>query len=453
MRKCVVGQLSTWAVLPVLSASAAIAQDQPQQDYTPTIMSESGGAMMMTLPDVPSGVTGSGGPITGSGVQTIPGVMMGFDIGRKLGTFAGLDLIGNLSLFIGIGGNTATSTTTLSGPGTIVLSGNTQSTATISLDTTTGPGGATANASVSLTTPGGGATITQNTTSPVGGGVVSPAVTLTGDNTGVIFSGVATDGTTPSAAAFAAAADPRGYVFVGVGDLTGTTIRTNTYRSFVYYGADASFGLSPPSVDPTSFTPYITAGYRALRQEISTVTTFDLPEVAGATTTFPTLGLRRFEQLDANYYGGGVGLSVSHTLEHNITLNGAIEGGIRAFDATYRGRDLAIFPIPTGGNTTDQQTFDVGRASAEEHGVAWFAKGEAGFNFPIAANLLLGFTGTVEYISKVPTLTRSGPTVQSTQGAGSGSLTYPNGAGTQSTSIAFADAWNFGIKATLSGSF
>jgi len=449
MRISVLGQASTLAVVAALCADAAHAQEQQAQAPAPLIYSQSGGLLMMSLPDLPSGVVDSGGPVAGSGSKVIPGMMVGLDLGRNLGRFGDMDIVGNLSFFIGTGNDTTTSQTVLSGQGTIQFSANAPSTATIALSTD--PAGVTATTDVTLALPGGGAINTQSATSaPGGGSQVLYGVVLTGDNTGAVFGGVATNGATGAASAFGAAADPSGFTFLGTGDLTGMRITSEVFRSFAYMGADASIGLSPPSINALSFTPYLSVGYRLLNQEIGSRTTFDLPEPAGA-TPFPLLGLQRVEHLDTNYYGGGVGLAVSHTLDNGITLSGAAEAGLRAFDASYSGRDLAIFPINNGGLET--QRFDVGRASADEHGVAWFAKGEAGFNFPLAPNLLLGFTGSVEYLSKVPALARTAPDVQVSQAGGVTNVNFGGGANAQGTSIVFTDSWNFGLKATLSGAF
>lgn len=452
MRKSVLGQISTWAVLPVLTAMPAAAQEQQTQDAqeaAPLIYSQSGGLMLLTLPDLPSGVVDNGNPTAGTGNETIVGMMVGMDLGKKLGKFAGFDVIGNLSFFIGTGERNTTTTSVVSGSGTVQIASNTQSTAAITL--ATDPNATSASSQVTLSLPGGGVTQTQSaTTIPGGGAQTAFAVALTSDNTGAVFSGVSTDGTNSQAFAFGGAADPSGLTIVGTGDLSGLRITQQSLRSVVYMGADASVGLSPPSMDSTSYTPYLSVGYRMLNQEISSLTSFDLPAPSG-TNGFPLLGLQRYEHLDTNYLGGGVGLSVSHTLDNNITFTGSAEAGLRGFDAKYSGRDLALFPINNAG--LELQRFDVGRATAEEKGVAWYAKGEAGLNFPLAPNLLLGFTGSVEYLSKVPTLERSAPVVQVSESGGSFNATYPSGAGQQSTSISFVDSWNFGLKATLSGAF
>lgn len=443
--------MTTWAVLPALAALPALAQDQAAASRDPYIYSVSGGIMGMTLPSLPSGVVDATGEVSASGNQTAVGPMIGIDLGRKLGRVGDFDIVGNLSFFIGTLSSSGTAVREFSGPGTVRLSSNTQSTAAINLTTSTPGGGAAGVADVTLTVPGGSAHVNQTSSSPPGNNAVAGfGVTLTTDNTGVVFAGVATNGATPGAAAFGAAADPTGLTLLGTGDLTGLRVTTETTRSVVYTGADGSIGLSIPSVDATSFTPYASIGYRLLRQELDSRTRFELPVPPG-TAGFPVLGLQRVELLDTNYYGGGLGLSVSHTLENAFTLIGTAEVGVRGFDAKYTGRDLAIFPINNGG--LELQRFDVGRAAAEANGVAWYGKGEAGVNFPIARNVLLGFTGTVEYLSKVPTLSRGAPDVQVSQTGANATLNYPVNPGTQSTSISFTDSWNFGLKASITGSF
>lgn len=450
MRKSVLGQISTWAVLPALAGSA-LAQDQNAPAPDPFVYSLTGGVMGMTLPSLPSGVVDATGTVSASGGQTAFGPMIGIDLGRKLGRVGDFDIAGNLSFFIGTLSSSGTAVTNLSGPGTVRFSSNTQSTATIDLTTSTTGGTADSDAVVNLTVPGGFANQHQTVQSLPGQNAVSNwAVTLTSDNTGVVFGGVTTNGSTPSATAVGAAADPTGFTFVGTGDLSGLKVTTTTTRSVVYMGADAAIGFSPPSIDSTSFTPYASLGYRLLRQNTDSRTTFDLPTPSG-TGGFPLLGLQRLELLDTNYYGGGLGLAVSHTVDNDITISGTAEFGVRGFDARYTGRDLAIFPINNGG--LELQRFDVGRAAAEANGVAWFGKGEAGINFPLGPNVLLGVTGTVEYLSKVPTLSRTAPAVQVSQSGSNATLNYPSNAGAQSTSISFTDSWNFGIKATISGAF
>lgn len=428
---------SCLAVLPALSASHALAQDQ---DRNAIFFGDSAGIMALTLPNLSSGVSNSGQlGIADIGGQTAVGPMLGLDLGTTIGKLGDLDIVGNLSFLIGVMRATSSSTTALSGPGLITLSSNTPSTATIALTTSSNGAGATANTNVASN----GIVIIQNSASGPGGSSTTYAVTQTAD--GAIYAGASTNGLTQSAAAFGAAADATGFTFVGVGDLTGVSLNTTSLRSVAYLGADGSIGLSSPMTTPTSFTPYVSLGWRQIKQDFETSTTFTLPG-----STLPPIGLRRNELLDANYVGGGLGLNVTQRMDNQLTFNAGLEAGLRRYDFTFTGRDSAIFPV-TGG--APAANVPVGGTSQSAQGTSWFAKGEAGVTFPVARNLLLGLNGSAEYISTVPTISRSGTDVQVTQAGDDATLTYPAGAASSKSWMAFTDAWSFGLKATLSGSF
>lgn len=435
----------------VLTTSAS-AQETPGRALGLTL-----GPNFFVLPDIDTGVVARGqgnfSPrVAGGGIGATLGLSGGLSIG-KIGAFdAGIGLSG-FGTF-GASGNTVVDR--FSGPGVVVIGGyTTPGNATIGLTTNSAPGNSAASANVNHTNPqGGGEVIAVNNPVNAGGTVNNYGATIAAGSNSFGLAGVVTQqGAANTAAAYGAVAATDGGLFVGAGDLTGLTVTTGVNRSTIYTGADLTIALANVS-GPVSVTGYAGPSYRFLNQSVQTTTTVDIPEASPSATVFPLYSMRRDETLRSNYFGGVVGLSISKPVSDTVVVSLGVEGGAYYVRESYQGRESysisggAVAPVPL---TT---VYNANGVNLESDGIAWSAKISPAVTVALAPNRQLTFGGSLDYLSRVATVSRDGSVGMTSSYAGTddGTLTYNAPSQTVNT-LSYGPMWSFAPTVSLTGQF
>ncbi|HEV7277104.1 MAG TPA: hypothetical protein VGN80_12530 [Devosiaceae bacterium] len=352
-----------------------------------------------------------------------------------------------ISGFLALGSGSTNNTQTLSGEGSVIISGLSTPTGVITLETD--PATPSAESDISGTTEG----VDQNVF--VSGGGTINAWGAEQDLPGDSFSlaGAQTDAVAGAAAAWGAIASEEGGVFVGVGDLDGLEITTDVRNEFLYGGADLTVALSNAAGEGVALQGYVGPSYRFLGQRGTTTITVDIPEmepVAPAGYEFPTYGQETVETLNTHYLGGVLGGSMTTLLTDNMTFTLGLEGGAYYANTHYSGEESYSL---TGGDPAltlgDQTVENAVEVVDTDHGLALAVRGHAALTTAISANQQLTFGAGVEYLSRVATVDRElGGTVT----PGAGDITYA-GPASGSSLLTFGDMWGFSGSISFTGQF
>ncbi len=429
-------------------AASAYAQDASSLS-APYALAPSVGVVFMNLPDMDTGVQASG---IGDFHPTISGldigVETGLNFGAKVGEMGGNDLLLGLTMTGAFSGNNSSSKNSFTGPGVVAVNSYSPPTTSINLVTNSNGVNSTSTVTGTVTDISGTGAINSTLTSagydsaihftPTGGG-----------GTGAAFDALVDRGPN-SAAAFYAAATPDGATFLAVGDLTGLNITSGINEAAFQTGADITFGMGGGEGN-TYLQGYVGPTVRYLGRNIDSSTTFDIPETAGG-PSIPEFSFNRYEDLNTTYYGGLVGLSLTQMLDSGMSFTLGAEGGVYGFTAIFAGREQFSLPNGTGGLFTVTSNT---KEDEQANGVAWFARAQAATTLPVSQNSSLTFAGSLGYLSKVPTISRSNnPTYTNTQAGDDANLTFSSTAGTNdNANIGFGSMWNFGVSASLTTSF
>lgn len=368
--------------------------------------------------------------------------MGGFDVGVGLsgfGTFAssGTRLRGSFT-----------------GPGTISIGGyTTPSNANVTLTTSAAPGTSSANSAITHTNPqGGGEVLTVNTvnvgsaTNDFGSNIAS------GDNSFVLGATATNQGAVNSAAAYGAVAASDGGIFLGAGDLTGLTVTTDVSREFVFGGLDATVASST-NVNAMAVQAYAGPSYKFVGQSANTKISVDIPEVAPSAATFPTYSMDRTEALFASYFGGVVGGSLSTPIAENLIFSLGLEGGAYYVRETMRGDESysigggAVTPVPLTTVT------NANGIELSNDGVAWSARVSPSITMAMSPRRQLSIGASVDYLSRVATMSRSAAETATNTYAGTSDGTLAYNAPSQTNGLTFAPMWSITPTISFTGQF
>ena len=436
-----------------LASTATLAQEASTRSYGLTF-----GPSFFSLPDMDTGVVSTApgnfpSSVGGRGV----GANFGLSGGIGIGSFGGFDAAIGLSGFATVGLSSSSVVNTFTGPGVVTIAGyTTPGNANIALATNSVPGNSSASAVITHTNPQGGGELI-NVNNPVNaGGVVNDygASIAAGSNSFALGGVVTQQGAVNSAAAYAAVAASDGGIFFAAGDLTGLAVTTSVARSVIYTGADLSVAMSTNTGD-MAIQGYAGPSYRLLSQSSKTTISVDIPEASPSATTFPTYSMIRDEQLTSNYFGGIVGLNLSKPISDAMIFSLGVEGGVYYVHDSLEGHESytiaggALSSVPL---TTVRNANGISMAS---DGLAWSAKVSPSITVALASNRQLTFSGAVDYLSRVPTVTRDGSVATATNtyaGTDDGTLNY-NAPSQTAHSLSFGPMWSFTPTVSFTGQF
>jgi hypothetical protein len=383
--------------------------------------------------------------------------MLGLSGNSTIGSHDDWDVIFGFNVFGAIAGADSTSTETFTGPGTVFISGLSTpgDSSAVALDTTPG------NAVATVTPPGGGASSVDE-----GGAATVNANTVVPTAPGFVLGTITTNGGTGTAAGAVASSD--GGIYVITGDLTGLEVTTDISRNIFYTGADLTLGLGRADNGGTLYSVYAGPSYRGLYQNIVTDLTINMAEANdGGVVTHPNFTMSSDENLNSQYLGGVLGGTAAFSIGDGMILSLGAEGGVYGVSAKWNGTEtyssagglfndpnddpdlgpLAQTPISV---TADQLSED----DITNDTIAFAARGNASVTWAISHNQAFSLGGNVEYLSQVATVTHDRVFEPDYDANASWSaMTPPVGAPTGAPTFSWGSMVNFGITASLTGTF
>lgn len=377
------------------------------------------GAFTTTDPDVnPVGLDGS---LSGQ-----------FDVG----TTGGAKLSIGVDVFGAVAGGSHSTTETFTGPGTIQIDGYTIPTGIgSSLATSTGPGGS-ATAQVS-----GPAAVSQTATASGGLGA-QDAIGVKQPDPNEFSLAVASVNAAGNGSAYNGIASTSGGFFTGIGDLTGLKVTTTNSSQIFYGGADINLAATGNISTDTTLQASVGPSYKYLGQHnVSSTTAYIPAATASLGTAVPTYNDTRTEDLNSNYLGGLVGVTLGHKVTDSVSVALGGEFGLYDMWANYTGSESytisggACPPGCTAGTLpiTSQTVTNSNHPSGSANGTAYSAGINGSATTALSDKLSVTFAASGEYLSSVPV------------------LSHPAGGGTPT--LGFGSMWDATGSIALNGSF
>ncbi|MDX1948062.1 MAG: hypothetical protein SFU86_21870 [Pirellulaceae bacterium] len=390
------------------------------------------------LPGFNTGVLGH--VASGNGL----GLSLGGTFGARVGAMDNWDVLVGVSVF-GTSGTARSSWTDTftSADSAVVVRGTSTPSAPASIDLNR-PAANSANSTV--TGPGGAIATTTATGATNNVAAVSP------DGTGFVMSDVNTGAA--SAAAFGGIGSSSGGIFIASGNIDGLALTTDVTRNFIYWGADFTVGLQGSPDGQTVVQIYSGPSIRRLTQGVVTSVNVNIPELQPSVLTHPEYRLSIADDLVSNFLGGVAGGNISIPLpDAGIIFTLGAEGGVYAVMSSWTGHDTystccgavgtpLATPSPNLSVSGPLNTANLGT------NVGFSAKGSATVTYLLSETTALSVGGNLEYLSGVPTISRTG-VVQTGQAED-----WAPGTGTPvATTFGTAGMINYGINFTFSARF
>ena len=232
-------------------------------------------------------------------------------------------------------------------------------------------------------------------------------------------------------------------------DLTGLKLTTSTTRNFIGAGADIMLGLGGSDSGDTKISGFAGPSFKLIGQNVVTDVTVDLPERASG-DTFPLYVDSRTENLDSFYYGGLAGVSLSHSLSPDVTLNFGGRVGLYAVNTAFKGSETY---------TVGSQTASLANGpSASDMGLAYALAVNGGVTKKINDKMDFGVNLGADFLSRVATLSKpaASPTLSTntyTSADDDGALTYNTPQTLASPILTFGSMITWRATASLTGHF
>ncbi|WP_029041692.1 hypothetical protein [Cucumibacter marinus] len=386
-------------VAGLMCSTAAVAQDGSGYSAGFTV-----GGIGFLMPDyeAPGVITdGVGGVEATHQVMLFGGVLAGSwatplsDDGRTLLGKSG---------FMAIGVGNSTMNVTLDGQGTLFLPGYTTPTGTIEVNASYTGGGTVTSDAVISGTGGDGSSDLDNAGSGAqdgwGANQSGSAFTLFGGGT---FNDPAD--IDDLAFAFGAIASTEGGVFLATGDLTGVEITSSLDSTVVYGGIDLSIARAGEG----NIQGYVGPSYRYLKQDYTSDIMINMLETdVPPDTTFADYTQSTNEVMTSHYLGGAAGISYVAASEDGNTFSFGGEVGVYNRMTDFEGMQSytlsgGVPALVEGDQTVTNST----TLTDSDSGIAYALRGQAVWTKPTAENRQISFGLGGEYLSSVPTLTRS----------------------------------------------
>ena len=413
------------SVLLGLLPAAAQAADPAQQVPNGSTLSLGIGAVPLTFqfPDIDLGASVAGGGFPESIDGDASGIGLAVSVGGEVGELGGIPIFVEVAGAIADADAVSTVSTQLSGAGSFALGAGDSAGDSLVLATAGDATGVTADATVTVTDPGGDdATITQTTFSPAGPNTTFLFAQSGTADGGVAFSNVTTDGATGTGAAIGFTADADGFLLAATGDLSEIAVRAAARQDVDYAELEARLiGAVPIGTSGWLATPSIAPAYRYLRRDLDVRTDIFLPSESVADER-AAVSIFGNDELEAHYAGGSLGIGAIGPVPGGLLLSLNANAGLLGMFADYRGTSsVTVF-----GTSTETVSFDSVSDDLDEF--AYFARAGVGVSKQLGG-FTLSFAGQAEYLSDVPTVRRDSGvalgapgTLDATGGGGSVSL-------------------------------
>lgn len=222
--------------------------------------------------------------------------------------------------------------TTYQETGPFAFTSNSSPVGAIDLATSVDTSGSFADAFAQVTDSlGDTVTIVSAAFSPATPGTAVSQFALSQTTLGGAFTALTTNGETGEAAAYGTFFDDTGFVFLGTGDQTATTVTTSVYDKVSYTSHSVFLSVGHNINDRVTLTTKIGHTYRRLGRTSRVSTVVDIDEGFAAAPTLPTVGLTETMSINSSYSGIMLGTTLSGRLAENWKGSLAVEAGLARF--------------------------------------------------------------------------------------------------------------------------
>jgi len=250
------------------------------------------------------------------------------------------------------------------------------------------------------------------------------------------YAGIVTGGV-PNAAAYGVVLSPEGFAFAGVGDMSGTLLRSEARRSSVRAGMEIALGVPIQIADEWTIVPRLGGTYKVFSDELSHEVLVDPHEGAGMPDRFPVFGIRTQEDLKSWMLGPIASISVSRQFDRH--WNATVGAGVGWL---FTGSDWVM--TATGLMEGMPETTLPGAAMSSTGGTA-LLRMDGAISYAADNGTVFSLQGRVEHLSAVP-VTKA---VAQPMPSGPIDLSLPS----SSRAIGTAPAFEYGLSLSMTRRF
>lgn len=281
----------------------------------------------------------------------------------------------------------------------------------IDLTTTVDTTGASADAATQITdSTGGTATIATSAFSPAVPDTAVSQFALSQTASGGTFAALSTNGETGLAAAYGTIFDDTGFLFIGTGGESGTTIRSSVTESVLYTSHSLVLSAGYPISDQWTFTPKIGPMYRSFDRTSKSTTIIDIDEGFDMAPDIPDITLAETISLDSTYLGATLGATLSGKIQDDWLVSVSAEAGLAHFDA-----EVDSFENVTIATANTR----IPRRRLTSYGTSGTGRVSAALTHISPGGAIVSFGAFVDFMSDVPYVRTQTVTEQTLAVAGS----------------------------------
>ncbi|MBB3542259.1 MULTISPECIES: hypothetical protein [unclassified Rhizobium] len=253
---------------------------------------------------------------------------------------------------------------------------------------------ATATADVTFTDSASATGHTFLSDSSPAGGRVTHFASQTGV-TGGSFAATLTNGSTQSAAAYAAYGDNTGFTLAATGDLSSSAFIDKRSEDAFVIDQELLLGAPIDLQGGWTVTPKFGPMYRSIDRDVDFRRTLRITANQPGIVV-PEVGFTQTDELDARYVGAIAELAVTQALQPDLSVSFDARLGGAYLHSRYRSHYSAILPTMTTG------PFDF--ISETRDDASLLAGLGAGLRYAPKENVVIGLDTGVNFVNKVPTI-------------------------------------------------
>lgn len=268
---------------------------------------------------------------------TALGPRLGIGIATQIGAYGEIPLYLEWTGFVEPARGSSSQTVSQEA-GPLLYTTGTSPVGTIDLTAFVDASGSTSNATVEITdSTGDSASIESTAFSPAtpDTGISKFAVSKT--DAGGIFSASTTNGGAGTASAYGAVFDDTGFLFLGTGNESETTVTTSIDEEISASSHTVFLSAGFPINDQWTVTPRVGPTFRRFDRKSTSRTIFDVDEGFELATALPNISLTETTSLKTNYYGAIVGADFTRQFREGWIFSLGAEAGLAAFSSRSTG--------------------------------------------------------------------------------------------------------------------
>ena len=290
-----------------------------------------------------------------------------------------------------------TSNTERQGSAPLLFTSSTSPSGTIDLSTIFNGNGSTSDASVAITdSTGDTASIVSSAFSPLAEGTAVSQFAVSPTGAGGIFTALTTNGETGLGSAYGAVFDDTGFLFLGVGDNSQSTVTTAIDEKISAANHTVFLSAGFPLNEKWNISPRIGPTYRGIERTTTSRKTIDINEGSALEATLPDVVMTEKISLNSKYYGAVIGADITQNFPENWLLSLGGEVGLVKFSA----RSNHLSALSVAGEYAEAR-----EPVATMNGTATIARITSDLTHTTRNGTIFSLSASVNYLSDAPYVT------------------------------------------------